>query len=237
LGLPFSTYYCKNYYEPAKTEIECLLPEGTQSVLSVGCGWGETEQWLSKKGVRVIAVPIDPVIAASAQARGIEVVHGNIDRVRRTLASHRFDCVLLSNVLHLVENPTKLLESFSELLSNDGVVVAIVPNLLRVPDFVRHVRSRKSFTDIGSYERTGVHLASGRTLRKWCRDAGLRVSRIVNSFPEHSKGAARTRVGWLGRLLASELIVLARPAKARRAIVVAGDVSVVGGGHQSPLSI
>ena len=51
------------------------------------------------------AIPIDPVIGACAQARGVEVVCGDLPAAIEKLGERRFDCVLLSNVLHLVREP------------------------------------------------------------------------------------------------------------------------------------
>ena len=62
--------YSKDYYEPVIDQITSLLPTWARNVLSIGCGSGATERWLVKKGLRVAAIPLDPVIAAARRPKG-----------------------------------------------------------------------------------------------------------------------------------------------------------------------
>ena len=124
---------------------------------------GATEQFLVEKGIRVAAVPIDPVISACAEARDVETVIGDLDTVRDKLRGHRFDCVLLSNVLHLLENPADILAAFNEFAADDALVIASVPNLRNGSWLWRWMRSGRSLKDLASYEKSGLplHHASG----------------------------------------------------------------------------
>ena len=40
----FHTHWSKNFYEPCQDKLIELVPAGARTVLSVGCGWGETER-------------------------------------------------------------------------------------------------------------------------------------------------------------------------------------------------
>src|SRR5262249_3248344 len=102
-----SAWYGKGYYEPIREEVISAIPREARSVLSIGCGWGAVEGWLAEKGVRVVAVPLDPVISGAAEARGVEIVNGDFEMVRDSLATERFDCLLLLNILHLIRDPVE----------------------------------------------------------------------------------------------------------------------------------
>ena len=70
--------YSKDYYEPADDEVVSMISQKARSVLSIGCGWGESECKLVEKGLQVVAVPLDPVICGRAAARGVEMVVGDV---------------------------------------------------------------------------------------------------------------------------------------------------------------
>lgn len=172
-------HWSKSYYEPCQHELLSLVPDHTHNVLSVGCGWGLTENNLVQKGLRVRAIAMDEVIAASAEARGVVVVRGEADEVRQKLANEHFDCILLSNVLHLVPNPPEFLASFAQLLRPNGSVVASVPNLSRLRRLSRWARFRGQLANPTSYDVSGMHITNGRVLRRWFLQAGLEPNRIV----------------------------------------------------------
>jgi 2-polyprenyl-3-methyl-5-hydroxy-6-metoxy-1,4-benzoquinol methylase len=182
----YHTHWSKNFYEPRQDKLIDLVPQGIGSVLSVGCGWGETEKSLIEKGIRVKAVPIDSVIAVNAEARGVEIVYGNAKQAREKLAAERFDCILFSNVLHLVRQPTDLLASFAELVAPGGVVIASTPNLPWVRRFFRELRFGKT-ANPKNYDSSGMHISTARLLRRWFQQAGLKVDQISYEIVEEEK--------------------------------------------------
>jgi 2-polyprenyl-3-methyl-5-hydroxy-6-metoxy-1,4-benzoquinol methylase len=201
--------YSKCYYERAKPEVLSAIPEGVRSVLSIGCGWGSTESHLAEKGLRVSAVPLDPVIPGGAEAGGVEIINGDLASARRGLADRKFDCLLLSNVLHLVPNPRETLSSYGSLLSDGGTVIAVTPNMARLAATWKSLRGDSSSAARGRYERTGVHRVSRRVLRDWFRSAGMKIEKIV---PLHRKSITRTRriaSRLLGSWMADEFVVVA----------------------------
>ena len=167
--------WSKSFYEPCQKELIGLIPRHVKKIISIGCGWGATEQCLIEHGADLKAVPIDPVIAASAEVRGVEIVYGDLKSVREQLATERFDCVLLSNVLHLVGDPMAFLNSVSHILSPDGWVIASVPNVSKLRRLVRSIiDSRGHAQNPKSYAAHGMHVTTGRVVRRWFRQAGLR---------------------------------------------------------------
>lgn len=194
--------WSKSYYEPCQEELLSLVPEGARNVLSIGCGWGETEKRLIEMGMRVKAIPMDCVIAANAESRGVEIVHGDIKAAREGLRGDRFDCLLFSNVLHLVRYPAEWLACFSGLLAPGGRVVASVPNLSWPRRLSRRIRLHGHMATPRSYDDSGMHVSTGRVLRRWFRQAGLKPEQIIYggvaanaSTKKLSFGPARSAMG------------------------------------------
>jgi 2-polyprenyl-3-methyl-5-hydroxy-6-metoxy-1,4-benzoquinol methylase len=204
--------FSKNYYEPVMPEIVSAIPSSARSVLAIGCGWGATEAALAEKGLQVVAIPLDPVIPGGAEAKGIEMIYGDFREAREKLEGKRFDCLLLSNVLHLVPDPIAVLASFRSLLSDEGVVVFLTPNVMQLSSYRRKARRDEGFQDLGNYEKTGIQRSSLNTLRKWCREAGMKTETVIKILPPRWGSIGRLALGLLDPILASEFIVVAKRA-------------------------
>jgi SAM-dependent methyltransferase len=205
--------WSKSYYEPARTDELDLIAQGSKKVLSVGCGWGRAEEELKKRGIRVVALPIDSVIAACAEARGIEVIHGSFEEAQRRLCKSRFDCVFLPNILHIVPEPTKLLKTLMRFVAPDGKLVITVPNLMRPRVVWGRLLLDKRYTAIGDYEKSRVHITSSRRVRKWLREAGYAIDRTVSILPPRlTKWSNTIPLTGVDHVLASELVASATRA-------------------------
>jgi 2-polyprenyl-3-methyl-5-hydroxy-6-metoxy-1,4-benzoquinol methylase len=203
-------WYSKDYYEPARVDIAGFIPGDGKSVLSLGCGWGAMEALLVAKGCRVIAAPMDPVTCAGIEESGVELVTGDLKVVREKLAEREFDSILMSNMLHLLEYPVEVLAAFSAVLSPSGRMIAVVPNLARVPVTWRRIRRDPHYENIGNYERTRVHVPSRRKVRSWFKHAGLTLEYLVPVVPARLRPASRLSFGTMDALLSTEFIAVGR---------------------------
>jgi 2-polyprenyl-3-methyl-5-hydroxy-6-metoxy-1,4-benzoquinol methylase len=204
-----ATHFSKNYYEPVRNDLIELIPADVRSVLSVGCGWGATEKRLMLDGKKVVAVGLDPVISACATARGVEVVEGDLPAALDCLRGDVFDCILLSNILHLVGDPRAFLQSLSCLMSARTTVITAVPNLSRLPVRWRTYFGKDVHRTLGSFACSGVHFTSHRTVRDWHRGAGLQVDRFADVIPEQVRTLCSASGGVLDPLLSSEIVAVA----------------------------
>jgi 2-polyprenyl-3-methyl-5-hydroxy-6-metoxy-1,4-benzoquinol methylase len=198
----------KDYYEPIQAEVVSLVPASARSVLSIGCGWGATEEELTRGGKRVQAVPLDSVISACAEARGIETVRGDLKQALANLSGQKFDCIIVSNILHLLDDPASAVALLAPLLGIGGKVITSVPNVFRISVFWRKLRGVNSFRFLGNYSKCGVHLASHWTIRQWLRSGGLNVERIIDVLPQRPSLKWRS-LSILKPILASKLVALA----------------------------
>jgi 2-polyprenyl-3-methyl-5-hydroxy-6-metoxy-1,4-benzoquinol methylase len=208
-------WYSKSYYEPLRSEVISAIPSNARSVLSIGCGWGELEGWLARKGLRVVAVPLDPVISGAAEARGVEVLNGDFGMVRESLARERFDCLLVLNILHLVQDPVALLRSFQNVLSEGAKVVVQIPNFLRPTTVWRMVTRDPRVEGLGRYETSGVHFSSRLEIRRWLRQSGLASEKTVGIVKPAFHVISRSLLGLADAFLADEFITVAKPVGIR----------------------
>jgi SAM-dependent methyltransferase len=218
--------WSKSYYEPCRMDMVSLIPSGARRLLSLGCGFGYTEEHLVKQGIRVVGLPLDSVIAACAEDKGVEVVHGSFETAREKLVHERFDCLLVSNMLHLVPCPVEVLRSFTQLLAPGGTVIVGVPNFSYLPTVWYRLWRHPHFRDLGDYQRSGLHTTTKRIVRDWFRRSDLKFGRVVWPEPapdlyppqlgplQHVWRRARRRLWRLAApVMASELIAMGTRVK------------------------
>jgi 2-polyprenyl-3-methyl-5-hydroxy-6-metoxy-1,4-benzoquinol methylase len=209
--------YSKDYYEPFSEEVASLVPRTARKVLSIGSGAGAIECSLADRGLRVVAVPLDPIICRSSAYKGVEIVLGDFRTARDKLETGEFDVLLLSNVLHLVDDPVEVLCLFRETLSVDPTIIITSPNMRCASFYWSKLRSGNRIDHLGSYDLTGVRLSSSASVRRWCENAGLkvqktvalgsyRVERIRRLIPTFARNFVPN---FIQRFLASDLIVMA----------------------------
>ena len=156
------------------------------------------------------AAPLDSVIGACAEARGVKVIYGDSDSTLAQVAGEKFDCVIASDLLHRIPEPERLLRSFSGLLNPGGAVVATLPNLSQISIRWRRVKRDPTCINLGTFARSGMHLTSYGRIRKWFEKAGFTVQKTVSIVPERGKKLSRI-AGRLGDgLLAEEFIFAGR---------------------------
>ena len=205
-----SPRFNKFYYERKRKELLDLVPADSRSVLSVGCGWGESESDLIEKGKKVTGIPLDPVIAISARRRGVEITPPDFDRALEELSDRRFDCLFLSETLQHIADPVKLLNSLRPLLAPGGAIVGSVPNFRRLD------MKKKLFPD-GlpvpsdlSFSSTSLHLTTRKEVSRWLGKSGFgKIETALSDFP-HRRALSLFRFKPLGDYLASTVLFRAR---------------------------
>lgn len=170
----------KRYHEAPDAALLARLPPAAVDVLSVGCGSGAMEACLATPPRRVVAIPLDAVIARAAERHGVTVTSPDFGEALGGLARSRFDAIVLRDVLQHVEDPAALAQVLALLLRPGGRIVGSVPNLGRARRWAAQVGARHpgAFRVAGGWRRTGLHASSAGWLRGVLARAGLRLERL-----------------------------------------------------------
>ena len=206
--------WSKSYYEEPSSELLKIIPGDAQRILSIGCGWGATEVQLKRRGASVTVLPLDSVIGAEATRLGSEVIYGSMEECFTQLGERTFDCVLMTNLLHLQRDPARLLEQSSKFVAGLGTIVISGPNLHSIRLLKRALRNQH-YGKIEDYSLSGIRRSSPKELATHFRQSGFSVRAIrwydhaaIPTFLRRtvSNFGAMSARGWIfqaGRLPAS----------------------------------
>jgi len=165
----------KSYYEDRNPELLRMVPEGAATILSIGCGWGATEVALKQRGAQVTALPLDSVIGASVAAQGIEVVSGTLAECAQSLSRRTFDCVLISNLLHLLHSPWSVLQEYATFVKKGGVLIVAGYNFDFFPTMLRRRLGIGDYRKLRDFNQSGIHAESVTRVNRELEQAGLHI--------------------------------------------------------------
>ena len=174
---PLSQPWVKSYYEPYSRELVSWVPKGARSILSLGMGAGATECELVRRGFEVTALPLDSVICADAESKGVSTVYSELAQGPEALRGRQFDCLLIRNLLYLQKDPASVLSSFSPLLAANGRLLIMEPNFGNVQTRVGRLLRKRRYRVLA---RSRVSAVTVPRLRRWLVAAGLVVKRVVH---------------------------------------------------------
>ena len=193
-----------------------MIPADAETILSVGCGWGLLEAKLIERGAKVTALPLDSVIGAMAARLGIEMVYGTLHEGLDNLEGREFDCVLITDLLHLRQDSRDVLGKCAERVRPSGTLVIQSFNFNYLPVWMRATLGLGEMRKLRCFEEGGVNPMGMASIARVLKGLGFEVSgkRWFNhphfSAPPPSYYGIRK---FLGRLMTTDWVLQSRRSR------------------------
>jgi SAM-dependent methyltransferase len=183
----------KCYDERPHPAVLSRIPEQVATVLSFGSGSGAVEKMLQQRGVKVTVVPLDSVVGGQTERCGIETIYGKADTYFAMLSGRIFDCIILTNLLHLLPHPYTIIHQLAQLLSSRGTLIIVGYNFNTIPIWTKRLLRIKDYHKLSSYGKSGIHAIGPNTLRRNLRKHGLNFSELqyISSGEQASHSSTR----------------------------------------------
>jgi 2-polyprenyl-3-methyl-5-hydroxy-6-metoxy-1,4-benzoquinol methylase len=124
----FASTYKDLIFQRILDALAARVPAGRRRLLDVGAHAGRFMHLAQARGWTVSGIELNPRTATYAEARTGAKVHRENAHALGLDASHRYDAVVLTDVLEHIPEPTRLLGALLTLLEPGGVVAVKVPN-------------------------------------------------------------------------------------------------------------
>jgi SAM-dependent methyltransferase len=147
-----SDAYPRDQSYPTRWEFfQCLEELGSDSldILELGCGAGEFLQLAAARGHRVVGLDFSETAVEVARKKGLPVVCGEFDELRRHLgAEARFDAVVMFHLIEHLTDPGALLAEIARATRPRGRLVVSCPGPRRFTRLIREQQvGRSDFWD------------------------------------------------------------------------------------------
>ena len=214
-------------YVGPRPDVAALIPASCTRFLDLGCATGALGELIkrSRQGVSVVGIELDPDMATAAREKLDRVIAGDILDVltSNTFAEERFDCIIAADVLEHLPDPWTVVGVLSNLLSDQGVVIASIPNI-RHYTTLRTLLFRKHwpYRDRGIHDRTHLRFFAQRNVEQLFGNAGFHFDRLKRNYRVFERPY---RVNRYSRLLAIppvrdlltyQYLIVASPTRPRR---------------------
>jgi len=167
------------YFRLRRAEMIEHVPRGAARVLDVGCGAGDFGQQLKKRGEQqVVGIELNSRACAMAKEVLDDALEGNIETMDLPFEDGRFDCIVFSDVLEHLIDPTAALRRASRVLASDGVVLMSIPNVRYYEVVQMLINGRWQYLDAGIMDRNHVRFFTATEIREMIARAGLVVADI-----------------------------------------------------------
>ena len=185
--------------DSAVLSVANLPPGQGRRLLDVGSGSGDFLLRMRARGWDVLGVEPDPVAAAAARRKDLDVRDGML--ADAALPDDTFDAIVLSHVIEHVHDPVALLSECGRVLRPGGRLVVLTPNLSSVghrrfgPDWrglepPRHLHVFSLRSLAACVARVGLTVTEARTSARIVRGIWW-VSRAI----QHDAGRRRAKPG------------------------------------------
>lgn len=169
-----------NYYSQSRPEIADLVPKNIRTILDIGCGECAFLKLIKElTGAETWGVEMIQKVAEKAKNQADNVFIGKIEDALNTLPWNYFDCITLNDVLEHLYDPYNVLKNLKKLLSNKGIIIASIPNVLHFSLLKRLILNQDwNYTDEGILDFTHIRFFTKKSIMRMFHEAGFELIKI-----------------------------------------------------------
>jgi 2-polyprenyl-3-methyl-5-hydroxy-6-metoxy-1,4-benzoquinol methylase len=179
------------YFESVRKDILPLLPQKMNRILEVGCGSGNTLNYIKNNCQCdwVCGVEFFHDAAESASSKVDLLIEGDIEKLYLPIDPETLDVILCLDVLEHLVDPWEVISKLSKLLKPDGIIIASIPNIRNFHVVLPLIFGGKwEYTDEGLLDRTHLRFFTKKTALNLLESSGLKVDKIKETgFEKGSK--------------------------------------------------
>jgi SAM-dependent methyltransferase len=170
------------YYDQARPEVAGLIPSHCRRVLEVGCGSGQLGRLLRGRGHHVTGIELIPEMAERARRWLDHVVMADVESDGFPFPPASFDALVFADVLEHLVDPWRVLCEAVEVLADDGVVVASIPNVQNIDILRRLLSGRWDYRERGILDFGHLRFFTLHSICSLFAQADLRIVHVGHRY-------------------------------------------------------
>ena len=169
------------YYDYANPYVLQIMPPAAGTVLEIGCGAGRLGEVYKQSfpESRYVGVELNAHAASLAVGRLDKVLSGSAEEIDLGFLAGKVDCLVYADVLEHLTDPWQMLAGHAALLSENGKVIASIPNVQNWSVLKDLIFGLWNYTDEGLMDRTHLRFFTLDGISKLFTGAGLTIEAIA----------------------------------------------------------
>lgn len=169
----------KGYHDLLRHEILELIPTTAKRVLDLGCGTGRLGKALKERQkCFVTGIELNKEAAEIARKNLDGLWIDNLNRYDPTFSKVKYDCLIFADILEHLISPWTVLQKFAPVLTDDGTVIASIPNIAH-PAYVKNLEQGLfRYTTGGILEISHLRFFTKTSIFQLFYGAGLKIVNI-----------------------------------------------------------
>ena len=120
----------KGYHDLLRREILELVPPTAKYILDLGCGAGNLGKAIKQRqSCLVHGIELSRGASEIAAQNIDHIWTDNLNRFNPAFLKQKYDTLIFADILEHLISPWTVLKKFSSVLTNDGTIIASVPNV------------------------------------------------------------------------------------------------------------
>lgn len=170
------------YYAEQPSHLKILSRMGIgKKILEIGCSTGYITKILKENlNCRVTAIEIDQEAASHAGKYCERLIVGDAEHIdyKQHFEGENFDVILFGDVLEHMKYPDRVLTAVKGLLTNDGYIVASIPNIAHASIITELLDGKFDYSEFGLLDKTHLRFFTRESVYRLLESSGYIVDMI-----------------------------------------------------------
>ena len=173
-------------YTGLRSDILRLIPNYATKVLDIGCSTGVLGEEIKQRNrAEVVGIEVNAQMANIAKEKLDKVIIGNVDKINFVdyFLPNCFDCIIFGDILEHLKDPWKVLKNATSFLSDDGVIIASIPNIRHYTTVINLLfRGYWPYRERGIHDKTHLRFFALKNIEELFQYANLEIMQLKKNY-------------------------------------------------------